>query len=92
MDTGIDQASLTFQEQSDGRKVARLPTGKVVLVDFADVAKVKDGETWLVALEHRELYAIAHVIERQKRPAPLPARSVQPTVPNIVLAPVKPAP
>lgn len=64
IDTGIDQQTLTFREQSDGRKVARLATGKVALIHFSSLDKVKDGETWLVQLDHRDLYAVAHPLER----------------------------
>ncbi len=32
--------SLTFHEQADGRKVARLPGGKVVLLDIHQVDRV----------------------------------------------------
>jgi len=64
MDIGVDQVSLTFREQMDGRKVCRLPTGKVALVHYNYLDKVKDGETWLVQLEHQPLYAVAHPLER----------------------------
>lgn len=63
-DGSVDQATLTFREQSDGRKVSRLPSGKVALVHFNYLDKVKDGETWLVQLDHHELYAVAHPLER----------------------------
>lgn len=63
-DAGVDQQALTFREQSDGRKVCRLPTGKIALVHYNYLDKVKDGETWLVQLEHQPLYAVAHPIER----------------------------
>ena len=69
IDTGNDQQTLTFREQMDGRKVARLPTGKVALVHYNSLDKVKDGESWLVQLEHRDLYAVAHPIERISAPA-----------------------
>jgi uncharacterized LabA/DUF88 family protein len=64
IDAGIDQQTLTFREQMDGRKVSRLPTGKVVLVDLSSREKIKDGETWLVRLEHRELFAVAYPLDR----------------------------
>jgi uncharacterized LabA/DUF88 family protein len=64
MDAGVDQVTLTFREQSDGRRVARLPSGKVVLVHYDAITKIKDGETWLVKLEHRELFAVAHPLDR----------------------------
>lgn len=69
MDTGVDQVTLEFREQTDGRKVARLPSGKVVLVHFHHLEQVRDGEQWLVELEHRDLYAVAVPIERMAAPA-----------------------
>lgn len=60
----IFEAELTFREQADGRKVARLPGGKVVLVNLDDLDKVGDGERWRVRLRHRETFAIADPIER----------------------------
>lgn len=66
--TAIEQdpaeATLVFREQADGRKVARLPGGKVVLIDLAVLDKVKDGEAWFVRLRHRETFAIAEPVER----------------------------
>lgn len=60
------EATLVFREQADGRKVARLPGGKVVLVALADLERVKDGERWHVRLRHRETFAIADPIERER--------------------------
>jgi uncharacterized LabA/DUF88 family protein len=60
----ILEAELTFREQADGRKVARLPGGKVVLVNLDDLDKVGDGERWRVRLRHRETFAIADPLER----------------------------
>jgi hypothetical protein len=57
-------ATLVFREQTDGRKVARLPGGKVVLVDLNQVDRVRDGEAWFVRLRHRETFAIADPVER----------------------------
>ncbi len=65
----ILEAELTFREQADGRKVARLPGGKVVLVNLDDLDKVGDGERWRVRLRHRETFAIADPIERCEEPA-----------------------
>ena len=97
MDDGVDQATLTFREQSDGRKVARLPTGKIALVDYDSLEKIKDGETWLVQLEHHQLYAVARPLERMKKAAepgmasPTPMRN-----PSVIVTgkttPAKPAP
>lgn len=54
-----------FHEQTDGRKVARLPGGKVVLVDLQQqVDRVREGEAWFVRLRHRESFAIAEPVER----------------------------
>jgi uncharacterized LabA/DUF88 family protein len=58
-----ESATLLFREQADGRKVARLPGGKVVLVDLSDLDRVEDGERWHVKLRHRETFAIAEPIE-----------------------------
>lgn len=60
-------ATLVFHEQSDGRKIGRLPGGKVVLVDQNHVARVRDGEAWFVRLRHRETFAIAEPVERVTR-------------------------
>ena len=95
MDGGVDQVKLTFHEQMDGRKVARLPTGKVVLVHFNALDKVKDGESWLVELDHRDLFAVAHPIERisvpaashQAMAAPQPAKLPPKPVTTVVVAP-----
>lgn len=57
------EATLTFREQSDGRKVSRLPGGKVVLVHLLEMDRVGDGESWRVRLEHRDTFAIATPIE-----------------------------
>jgi hypothetical protein len=46
-------ATLIFHEQADGRNVARLPGGKVVLIDLAQTDRVKEGEAWLVRLRHK---------------------------------------
>jgi len=99
---GIDQQTLTFREQDDGRKVARLPSGKVVLVHYDHIPAVGDGETWLVRLEHHDLVAVAYPIEKMKVPAkeplppPKPPATVEPRaakpVERAVPAPTKPAP
>lgn len=57
-------ATLVFHEQADGRKVARLPGGKVVLIDLKQLDRVGDGEAWFVKLRHRESFAIADPVER----------------------------
>lgn len=68
------EATLTFREQADGRKVARLPGGKVVLVTLAEIDRVKDGERWRVRLRHRDTFSIAEPLERERQPVmnPLP--------------------
>lgn len=60
------EATLVFREQADGRKVARLPGGKVVLVAVAELERVRDGERWRVRLRHRDTFAIADPIERER--------------------------
>lgn len=57
-------ATLVFHEQADGRKVSRLPGGKVVLIDLAQMDRVRDGEAWFVRLRHKETFAIAEPVER----------------------------
>jgi len=57
-------ATLVFHEQADGRKVSRLPGGKVVLVDFSALDRVGDGEAWYVKLRHRETFAVADPVEK----------------------------
>src|SRR5690349_20946139 len=81
-DGGVDQATLTFHEQADGRKVTRLPTGKIVLIHYDYVAKVKDGEQWLVQLDHHPLYAVATPVERIAK-APEPAKPVAVVAPKL---------
>lgn len=63
-ESDLAEATLTFREQADGRKVGRLPGGKVVLLSLADVDRVSDGEQWRVRLQHRETFAIAYPLER----------------------------
>lgn len=58
------EAELTFREQADGRRVSRLPGGKVVLINIPHLESVGDGERWRVRLRHRETFAIADPIER----------------------------
>jgi uncharacterized LabA/DUF88 family protein len=66
------EAVLVFREQADGRKVSRLPDGKVVLVDLAHLERVGDGTRWRVSLRHRETFAIATPLD----PAPDAANPV----------------
>lgn len=60
-------ATLIFHEQADGRKVARLPGGKVVLIDLKSADRVRDGEAWFVRLRHNETFAIAEPVEKVTR-------------------------
>jgi uncharacterized LabA/DUF88 family protein len=60
------EETLLFHEQSDGRKVARLPGGKVVLVRREDLDRVREGERWRVRLLHRDTYSIATLVERDR--------------------------
>lgn len=60
------EATLQFHEQADGRRVARLPGGKVVLVHWEGIERVHDGEWWNVKLEHRDTYSIARLVERAR--------------------------
>lgn len=84
-----EEAAIVFREQSDGRRVGRLPGGKVVLLDLAAVDRVRDGEHWRVRLRHRETFAIAQPIERIGGGTPLvppavvtPAAVEPPAVPR----------
>jgi uncharacterized LabA/DUF88 family protein len=72
-----DEAVLAFHEQADGRKVARLPGGKVVLLDIHQLGRVEAGERWRVRLRHRESFAIAEPIDLAR----------EPLLPNPVLPP-----
>jgi len=58
------EATLTFREQTDGRKVARLPGGKVVLIQLQYLDTVHDAERWRVRLSHRDTFSIAYPLER----------------------------
>jgi uncharacterized LabA/DUF88 family protein len=58
------EETLTFREQADGRKVARLPGGKVVLIHLQYMDTVQSGERWRVRLSHRDTFAIAYPLER----------------------------
>lgn len=71
-DAEEEVVALLFHQQADGRKVSRLPGGKVVLVDLNEIARVSDGEWWLVKLRHKETFAIATPIEKVKEPQPRP--------------------
>jgi uncharacterized LabA/DUF88 family protein len=63
-DDSLTEADLVFREQADGRKVSRLPNGKIVLIDLQEVDRVKDGERWKVSLSQKDTFAIAHCVER----------------------------
>ena len=60
------EGTFLFREQADGRKVARLPGGKVVLLHRDDLERVKDGEWWNVKLFHRDTYTVARPIEKAR--------------------------
>lgn len=85
--------TLQFRAQADGRKVGRLSSGKVVLIDLLDIDRVKDGEWWVVRLRHRETFAVATPVE--KAPAPVtsapPAAASSPAMPASLPAPPGPA-
>lgn len=94
MEEQTEEVTLVFREQSDGRKVSRLPTGKVVLVDLTQREKIKDGERWLVRLTHKDLFAIAYPLDKMLPPKP-PATTVvlaKPAIPAIAAPIVHPAP
>ena len=61
------EATLVFHEQADGRKVARLPGGKVVLLNLNSLDRVRDGEAWFVKLSHRDTFSVADPVERVTR-------------------------
>src|SRR5262245_36553690 len=74
-DDELLEATLIFREQADGRRVARLPQGKVVLVAAAEADRVKNGEQWRVRLRQRDTFAIADLVERVPLPAINPVLS-----------------
>ncbi len=74
-DDELVEATLIFREQADGRRVARLPQGKVVLVAAAEVDRVKNGDQWRVRLRQRDTFAIADLIERVALPVINPVLS-----------------
>ena len=53
-----------FHEQADGRKVARLPGGKVILLHRDDIDRVRGGEWWNVRLTHRDSRELAYVVDK----------------------------
>jgi uncharacterized LabA/DUF88 family protein len=69
-DDSADEVALVFRQQEDGRKVSRLPGGKVVLLDLDAIDQVDDGHRWLVRLDHRETFAIAYPLDRLPDPPP----------------------
>jgi hypothetical protein len=50
------------------RKVARLPGGKVVLLDIHQLNRVVAGERWIVRLGHKETFDIAEPIDLAREP------------------------
>ncbi|MHB8585954.1 MAG: LabA-like NYN domain-containing protein [Thermoplasmatota archaeon] len=64
----MDSAVLQFRLQEDGRRVARLPSGKVVLVSLREVDRVEDGDWWHVRLEDHTTYAVAHLLGKEAQP------------------------
>lgn len=75
-DVEEEVATLLFHQQADGRKVSRLPGGKVVLVDLNDIHRVSDGEWWIVRLRHKETFAIASPLEKVNAPQAHPGAAV----------------
>jgi uncharacterized LabA/DUF88 family protein len=86
------EAELVFREQTDGRKVARLPGGKVVLVRREDIDRVKDGDRWRVKLVHRDTYSVATLVEKQRTELTNPVISSALGAVIGRIAPVAPAP
>lgn len=83
------EAVLMFHEQADGRKVARLPGGKVVLLDLRHLDRIVGGERWRVRLVHKETFAIAEPIDLHREP--LLPNPVIPAGFQLPRAPVRPA-
>lgn len=81
-DDEVGQTELLFRQQPDGRKVSRLPGGKVVLISLDDVEKVQDGERWIVSLDHRQSFAIARPLEKVEAAAG-PTRAIVRVVPHV---------
>lgn len=70
-----EQVELVFREQADGRKVARLPSGKIALVHYDGLEEVENGERWLVNLVHRETFAVAYPLHKTEDAPPQPVRA-----------------
>jgi uncharacterized LabA/DUF88 family protein len=71
------EATLTFYEQGDGRKVARMPGGKVVLVKASEIDRVKHGHQWRVRLLPRDTFYIAEPLEQVPLPKINPVLSAE---------------
>ena len=91
-----DEAVIIFHEQADGRKVGRLPGGKVVLVDLMRMAQVADGERWRVRLRHKETFAIAEPLDLAREaliPNPVISTDLASKLASVVTSrPAPPAP
>ncbi|HWG90137.1 MAG TPA: NYN domain-containing protein [Candidatus Thermoplasmatota archaeon] len=86
-------ALLRFRLQEDGRRVSRLPSGKVVLVSLEQMDEVHDGEWWWVELDDRDTFAIAHLLSKGEAPVEEPAPAAAPGAPKAATSvTVKPAP
>jgi uncharacterized LabA/DUF88 family protein len=64
----VDTALLQFRLQEDGRRVARMPSGKVVLVNLRESERVQDGDWWKVRLEDHATYSVAHLVQKEAAP------------------------
>lgn len=78
MDDAAEVVTLQFREQTDGRKVSRLPGGKVVLIDLVSVDQVRDGDWWLVKLRHKDTFAVAQPLQKVAAPQARPGLETPP--------------
>jgi uncharacterized LabA/DUF88 family protein len=78
------EATLIFYEQADGRKVARLPGGKVVLIKVSEIDRVRHGHQWRVRLLPRDTFYIAEPIEQVPLPRINPVLSAD--IAKLILA------
>ena len=89
-DEGPAEATLQFHEQADGRKVARLGGGKVVLVHWDDVARVMStapARIGRLTLAHPgKLNAISVAMWRELREHALALDAMAPALHAVIVA------
>jgi hypothetical protein len=60
----VTEATLRFRAQADGRRVSRMPDGRVVLVRENLSRRVGDRERWVVRLVPCGSFMVAEPLER----------------------------